>query len=103
MVVTRLLRVFEIANVPDEGYRATVGSNAATFYLIVFVVRDEPFLVFGVEDPSLVSVGGSLVGSDGDGLGELLVGNIICACVSVRFANNIRQSGGLQMVRESSL
>lgn len=77
LVVTGLLRVLEIADVPDEGYGAAVGGGTARFDLVVFVVGDEPFLVFGVEDPALVGVGGAFVGGDGDGLGELLVGNIV--------------------------
>ena len=77
LVVTGLLGVLEVADVPDEGYGAAVGGRATGFDLVVFVVRNEPFLVFGVEDPALVGVGGAVVGGDGDGLGEFLVGDVV--------------------------
>jgi hypothetical protein len=78
LVVARVLGVFEVADVPDVGCWMAVCGRAAALDFIVFVVHDEVFLVLGVEDPALVRVGGAFVGCDGDDLGELLVGDVVC-------------------------
>lgn len=77
LVVTGLLGVLEVADVPDKGGSVTVGTGAAAVVLIVLVVKDEELLVLGVEDPALVGVGGALVAGDGDELGVLLVSDIV--------------------------
>ena len=77
LVVTGLLGVLEVTDVPDEGSRVTVGSRAAAIVLVILIVHDKVLLVLLVEHPSLMSVGSTLIGSDGNQRGLLLVGDII--------------------------
>lgn len=71
LIVAGLLGLLKVSNVPDERGGVAVSSRSATVKLVVFVVQDEPLLVFLVKHPALMCVGGALVRSHGD---ELRVG-----------------------------
>lgn len=77
LVVASLLGPLEVADVPDEGGGLAVGGWATLLLLIELVVHDQVLLVVGVEDPTLVSVGGAFVGGNGDDFGERFVSQIV--------------------------
>lgn len=77
LVEAGLLGRLEAADVPDVGHGEAVGGGLDGVELVVFVVHDEEFLPFGVEDPALVRVGGAGVGGAGDDGRVLLVGDVV--------------------------
>lgn len=56
LVVARLLRLLEVADVPEVGDRIAVGGGAVAIVLIVLVVEYEELLPGGVGNPPLVGV-----------------------------------------------
>ena len=55
----------------------TIRSWTACINFIVLVVQNQELLPFGVKNPTLMCVRGTLIGGYGDNLGPLLVGDII--------------------------
>lgn len=77
LVITCLLRLLEIGDVPDEGHGSVGEAWVAAFDFVVLVVQKEVLLPIGVENPALVRVGCSFVGCYGDYFGPELVGCVI--------------------------
>lgn len=77
LVETSLLGVLEVTDVPDVGHRVLVLSRAVGTELINLVIHDEKLLPLSVEDPTLVSVGSTLVAGNGDDARVGLVGDIV--------------------------
>lgn len=76
-IISSLLRLLEISDIPDICDRSAVESDTTPVALIKLVVEDEKFLPFSVENPALVRIGCSLVGGNGDYFGECLVRDVV--------------------------
>lgn len=61
LVKTGLLWCFQVADVKDVGHGVLISSWAGEFLLINLIVEEEELLPVLVVDPSLMSVGSSLV------------------------------------------
>ena len=87
LVVTSVLGLLKVGDVPDVGDRETVlggrvGGSAGRvdLTLVKLIVHDKVCLPHGVENPALVGVGCTDVGSARDdlsGVGTILVGHIV--------------------------
>ena len=87
LVVTGVLGLLKVGDVPDVGDRETVlgrrvggGAGGVDLTLVKLIVHDKVSLPHGVENPALVSVRGTDVGSARDdlsGVGTVLVGHVV--------------------------
>ena len=64
-------------DIPDVGNRVACRTGSFLVILIVFIIEEDELLPLKIQDPSLVSVGGSLVRCAGENSGVLLVGDIV--------------------------
>lgn len=65
-VISRLTRFGKVGDIPDEGDWMSVFSEAGFGEFVDFVVEEEVFLPLFVEDPPLMRVSGSFIGSSRD-------------------------------------
>jgi hypothetical protein len=87
LVVSSLFGGFEIGDVPDISDEVAVGSKTLLVVLVILVIGDKILVPLWVEEPALVNVRCSLIGSLGEHLGVGLVGNVIAVrIVNICFA-----------------
>lgn len=77
LVETSLLGGGERRDVPDVSDKEAIVSGRDTVILVVLVVEDQELLPLLVEQPTLVGVGGTLVGGTGDDGGVGLVSDVV--------------------------
>lgn len=76
-VETSLLRLLEVGNIPNvsDGVSRLPGANSVI--LIVLIVKEQILLILGIKDPALMGVSSTCIGSDGEDLRLLLVGDVV--------------------------
>lgn len=83
LVVSRLFRFLERADVPDVRDGVAFTCRTACVDFVVFIVSNDILLPLGVQDPSLVGIAGAFVGGGGYDGDVLFVGYVVASELSV--------------------